>query len=291
MACRGAGGSRVRLAAAEEPAVAERAAERELGGLELLRGRLAPERLGAAEVALDALAVDEQRAEPVLRVRRPLRRRAAVPLGGGGGVARRAEEAGAAEVGVDELRVGAPRLRRPADPRRRAVGDARRILGEPEDEGVAPPRLDAHAVHHVPLVEDGVARRAKGHVLPRRRARARLDVEAALVLVGRRQRHDARAERGDVEVRAQPAALVGRVPPDQRVGDARARAAVPLAHKRQQPLVDQRRQQRRQRRVARRDGARLDDRREEGGGVVHRVVLLVERRVARRREQRRRLGR
>ena len=31
----------VRLAAAEEPAVAERAAEREPGGLELLRGRLA----------------------------------------------------------------------------------------------------------------------------------------------------------------------------------------------------------------------------------------------------------
>ena len=49
----------LRLAAAEEPAVAERAAERELGGLELLRRRLAPERLGAAEVAVDALAVDE----------------------------------------------------------------------------------------------------------------------------------------------------------------------------------------------------------------------------------------
>ena len=34
----------VRLAAAEEPAVAERAAERELGGLELLHGRLADRR-------------------------------------------------------------------------------------------------------------------------------------------------------------------------------------------------------------------------------------------------------
>ena len=52
MACRGGGGSRVRLAAAEEPAVAERAAERE------------PSSSCAAASRIDALGVDEPSIDP-----------------------------------------------------------------------------------------------------------------------------------------------------------------------------------------------------------------------------------